>query len=262
MEEQFASGPSKICLDAGIDVEKLQKLDKSVCRGIAKSRAFLTPAMIFSPTDDWDAGTIAEGAHPFVFSNLTAPNFWSGLDGIPEEHHQFISDLNPMERSLYLSYAANSYYCGHHLILRYATKIFPGSSGRSDCCIDAEPAKHFSELFDFIYNDLPFDDVGYVSVMMDFNHLPGIKHFDRRTVFDGTQHFIWFNITQKKRFYVEKTPGEREYLDGFSHFFNTNIPHGAESTKFNAYSIRVNGQLKKEFCEEHGIIWKERENVQ
>ena len=255
---QFDTGPKKFCLDDGIDIDKLKSLDKSVCRGIAKSKAYLTPAMIYNPTPDWDKNTIAEGAHPFVFSNNTAPNFWTGLDGIPSEHHEYIQDLNPMERALYLSYAENSYYCGHHLILRYATEIFPGSSGQSKYCVDAAPAEHFKPLLDFIYNDLPFSDVGYVSVMMDFNHLPGIKHYDRKSTFDGTQHFIWINITQNKRFYIENADGEKEYLEGYTHFFDTNTPHGAESTNFNAYSIRVNGQLKKEFCEKHGLLWKER----
>jgi hypothetical protein len=117
--------------------------------------------------------------------------------------------------------------------------------------------KLFPELVEWIHR-LPFIEIGRVLIFITHQYMHSDMHYDRRDVWaDGRHHFIWFNPHGAKKFFLVDGH-EKEYINSKAAFFDTSYLHGAEPSPTTTYTLRVDGQLSKEFCERNGIQWSSR----
>lgn len=246
-----------IDLDHLLPVQELVDLHLPICYGIAKSTTYMSSRVIphHEANGDLQAAIAykeAEGPRIYNVADESA-------DLTPAER-RYYEQLDHEQKKRFLQLTKSAYYDGEYIILR-----FPLFKHRTDQfatfeaakCRDYDDVKHFPELMKFIHR-LPFDEIGRVLIFLSFHHLPSDMHYDRRDDwYDGRYHFIWFNPTLEKKFFLLEG-GQKRYITSRSAFFDFGLLHGADPAPKLTYSIRVDGQLTREFCERTGIKWKPR----
>lgn len=157
--------------------------------------------------------------------------------------------------------AMGAFQNGEHIPIR-ANKVTDKDAFRSfksSQCYDLNQP-YFRQIRDWV-DTLPFMDVGRIFIFITYNGLAGKLHYDRRDDwYTGEWHFLWFNPLGRKPLYIvdDESKGKM-YVKSRSAFWNMADLHGSDSAPHLNFSIRVDGQFTKGFCDRNGIKWKLRE---
>lgn len=114
---------------------------------------------------------------------------------------------------------------------------------------------HFVSLQKQI-EELPFEILGRVFLIYTPAGAQELVHIDYwpqelGKFYDGKRHFFW--ISEDKGLKVNN-----EVLNAKSCMFDFELPHTSLASNQSAISLRVEGQLTKEYCDKKGILWKSR----
>lgn len=236
----------------------LEELHLDICQGIALSTRDLSTRLI----PHYEArGDLLQAID---FKNREIPRIAGVRDDaamqLTGRELELYNQLDYNQKRTFLEVYKGAYTDGEFVRIRFTKKEHLNdkfSTFYSDTTELTGNAKYFPKLLEWV-NTLPFIDVGRILIIVTKHHLPGDLHYDRRDDWlDGRHHFIWMNPFNQKRFSVYD--GYREIpITKKAIFFDTGCIHGAGTNDKTAYTLRVDGQLSKEFCEKHDIPWKQR----
>jgi hypothetical protein len=241
-----------------IDIKPLENLHLKICRGIALSTRDLGTRIVphHEMLGDLEAALAFKNAEPARIG-VIADDMEQHLT--PEELELF-RDLNYNQKRTFVELCKNAYTDGEFIRVRFTKKEHltdTFATFYSDTTEPSSNAAHFPELLDWIYT-LPFLDVGRVLLFVTRHYMHGDIHYDRRDDWlDGRHHFIWLNPFDQKNFYIYAN-GEKIRVNSKAAFFDTSYLHGSGVHDRSVYSLRIDGQLDKSFCDSVGIPWKKR----
>lgn len=248
-------------LDKFIDIAPLEACHLEICAGIAKSNTDLSARVIphLELEGSWE--------ELLKFKSNEADRLAAvkdeGEDLLTENEFNYFKELSHVERKRFMQLYKNAYCDGEFVRLKFTKPKYWGgvedkyATFYSDKCMWTQEVMHFPKTMDFI-NSLPFVDVGRILLFFTYAHMPSDLHFDRTDdPFDGRHHFIWFNPFSQKKFFI--VDGEqKQYIDSKVCMFNTTHLHGSDASRQATYTLRVDGQLSKEFCDKVGLTWQPR----
>lgn len=245
-------------LDPFIDISDLEKLHLRICQGIVLSNRDLSTRLI----PHYEAEGNVQSA--IDFKNVEAARIAAvrdeAIDKLTAEEIKIYNSLNYNQKRTFLEIYKGAYNDGEFIRIRFTKNKNlhdKFSTFYSDTTELTDNARHFPELLNWI-GTLPFIDVGRILLIITKHHLPGDLHYDRRDDWlDGRHHFIWMNPFNQKKFSIYDQYTEIPVTNK-AIFFDTSNIHGAGKNNKTVYSLRVDGQLSKEFCEKAGIPWKQR----
>jgi hypothetical protein len=245
-------------LENKIDISGLENIHLEICCGIALSTRDLSTRLI--PHHEAE-GNIKE-AIDFKSSEEAR------ISAVKDDVSQFLSSnelkiydsFNYNQKRVFLEVYKGAYTDGEFVRIKFTKKENLNdkfATFYSSTTELTENAKHFPLLLNWI-NTLPFSDIGRILIFVTKHHLPGDLHYDRRDDWlDGRHHFIWLNPFGQKKFSIYEGYTEVE-VSSKAMFFDTSCIHGSGSNNRTVYTIRVDGQFTKEFCDENNIPWKQR----
>lgn len=213
-----------------------------------------------------------------LIEDYTFPN----VNGsIPEELQQFEGQTHPMDM---LHYIERYDPTGKHLAIinslphkqqkiKYATYAMGAAQAwnfsvfllKNEYLTKSDNSKRtlgknanlFPHVLSYFLDDLPFELVNRAILFSTFPGTEMICHRDWVRTDSNTMHHICFNFGPGRKAFVydcdtrEKTfvrEGCRAYM------FNDQDYHGVNPVPYFAYTIRVDGQFTKEFCEQLGFV--------
>lgn len=249
-------------LDKFIDIKPLEDIHLETCAGIAKAETDLSARVIphLEMEGNWE--------ELVKFKNAEQDRIASVRDEAesiltPQEREVF-DKLTHNQKKRFMQLYKNAYCDGEFVRLRFTKPQYWGgqldkyATFYSDKCKWSINVIHLPKIVDFV-KTLPFEDLGRVLMFVTYAHMPSDLHFDRKdNPFDGRHHFIWFNPFGQKRFFLVNEQGQKEYINSKVCMFDTTKLHGSDPTPMPTYTLRVDGQLTKEFCEKVGLEWQKR----
>lgn len=245
-------------LENHVDVAGLERLHLDICGGIARSQRDLSTRVVPHHEARGEIAAALDYKNSEGARIAAVRDEWSDILG-PDELAVYNSlDYNGKRK--FLELYCGGYNDGEFVRIRFTKREHLGekfSTFYSDTTEWTDNHRHFSSLLNWI-DRLPFTDVGRILIFVSRHYLPGDLHYDRRDDWlDGRHHFIWLNPGGHKKFTIYD--GYKEIpVTAKAAFFDTGYIHGGGATPLSAYSIRVDGQLERGFCEEVGIPWRQR----
>lgn len=247
-------------LDANINTAELEQCHLEICAGIAKSEVNVSSRVM--PHLEMNANLEElinyknkENSRIYTVANAVAN------ESLTENEKKYYSELNFEQKKKFLQLYKKAYADGEFVKIKFtksahADELF--ATFNNSMCELHPNAQHFPQTMKFI-SGLPFIETGRILLFVSYHYLHSDVHFDRRDeCFDGRNHFIWFNPFKKKSFFLIDENGDRKFVDSKSAFFNTRYLHGSLPSPFMTYTLRIDGQLTKKFCEQNGILWAKR----
>lgn len=245
-------------LDPYLDLQGLEDLHFKICLGIAKSKTTPTTRLIPHHEMTGQFKEMVDYKNNEPISRIAA--IANDAASLSEDERIEYSKLTYVQKRNLLELYKQGYRDGDFVRIRFTKDEYLSDKFATfykDKTDVTENTEHFPELMNWI-NQLPFTEVGRVLIFVTRQYMNSDVHFDRRDHWaDGRHHFIWFNPFNMKKFFMIDGY-DKEYMKSKSMFFDTSYLHGTDSTPFTTYSIRVDGQLSKEFCEKTGIEWAPR----
>ena len=245
-------------LDNHIDILSLEKLNLDICHGIALSNRDLSTRLI----PHYEANNKIQQAIDYKNSESAR------IQAVRDDYTNILSikeleiynSLNYNQKRTFLELYKGAYTDGEFVRIRFTKKEnildkFP--TFYSNTTDYTDNAKHFESLLEWV-NTLPFTDIGRILIFVTKHYLHGDLHYDRRDDWlDGRHHFIWFNPFNQKKFSIYDGYNEIP-VSSKSIFFDTSYIHGSKINDKSVYSLRIDGQLDKDFCAKVNIPWKQR----
>jgi hypothetical protein len=246
--------------DSVINTEKLEQCHLEICAGIAKSqinissrvmphlemRGNLDELIKYKNKEDPRISTVANAAKD---------------ESLTELEKKYYSDLNFEQKKKFLQLYKQAYADGEFVKIKFTKSDFanePFATFNDSMCELHPNAQYFPQTMEFI-KKLPFIETGRILIFVSYHYLHSDVHFDRRDqCFDGRNHFIWFNPFKNKSFFLIDENGDQKFIESKSAFFNTRYLHGSLPSTHMTYTLRIDGQLTKEFCDQTGILWSPR----
>jgi hypothetical protein len=245
-------------LDHLIDIAGLEELHLEICRGIAMSNRDLSTRLV--PHLEMTKGLDAA----LAFKNKEPPRIYSVSDDarllLSEEELEAYLPMTYNQKRTFLEVYKGAYTDGEFIRIRFTQKehlLRPYSTFHSNQTEWTENAQHFPRLLSWI-NKLPFSDIGRILIFLTKHHLHGDIHYDRRDHWlDGRHHFLWLNPFGQKKFYLYDG-NQPIHVTSKAAFFDTSYLHGTSIHETTVYSLRIDGQLNQEICNQVGIPWSPR----
>jgi len=245
-------------LDPYINIDPLEKLHLKICQGIALSNRDIATRVI----PHYEMQGNIKAAIDFKNSDISRISAVSEpIENILTDEEKIIyQPLGYNQKRTFLELYKNGYTDGEYVRIRFTKKENVSdtfSTFYSDTTEWTENTKYFSELLEWIYT-LPFIDVGRILIFITKHYMHGDLHYDRRDDWlDGRHHFIWLNPFNQKKFSLYE--GYEEIpVTSKAAFFDTRLIHGSKIHDRSVYSIRIDGQLTKQFCKQANIPWMQR----
>jgi hypothetical protein len=247
-------------LDKYLDIQKLEECHLEICAGIAQSQINISSRVIphYEMSDEFESLIqFKNNENPRIASVANSAT----CDELTSEEEKSISHLNFEQRKKFLQLYKKAYSDGEFVRIKFTKKEFANdlfSTFHESMCEMHPNSQFFPKTLQYI-NSLPFIEIGRILIFVSYHYIHSDVHFDRKdNCFDGTNHFIWFNPFKNKSFFLVDENNEKKFIESKSAFFNTRHLHGSLPAKQMTYTLRVDGQLTKEFCESTGILWKQR----
>jgi hypothetical protein len=249
------NGQPYASLDEHLPVERLRNMHFSICRGIA-IHGCVTPAYFPPKTKNRN------------YKDMNTGGVWDGDPALAAQYRKHYDMLRwDEERRRYAELANGVVMAGGRIYLREPHGLGYENIYRSNMCEHTSSARHFPNLMRFIYNQLPFADIGRIII---FISNPGVEGQIHRDMGDPESkdwfppmknknaykkyHFVWMNPSGKKKFFVyDEETDKKHYIDSTCAFFNSNDHHGSDVCDVTTYSIRVDGTFQPQFCKKIGI---------
>ena len=247
-------------LEPFIDVNLLEECHLEICAGIAKSKTNMSSRVIphFEMQNNLAALIDFKNSEGARIANVASEN----EDLLTAEENVYFQTLSHEEKKRFLQLYKKAYWDGEFVRLKFPKVEFRNDKWAtfySSKCEWHPNVEHFPKLRKFI-ETLPFTEIGRVLFFVTYHYLHSDVHYDRKdNWYDGQNHFIWFNPFGKKKFFLMDDKGQKSYVKSKAAFFDTSALHGTEPLPEMSYSLRVDGQLAKDFCQKTGIKWKSRE---
>ena len=243
-----------------LDVRALERLHLEICYGIAKSQTNMSSRVIphYEMTGSFDDllnFKQNENARISAVANEGAEHLHD------VEELNYFSKLSHEQKKRFLQLYKKAYWDGEFVRLKFTKQENAKdqfATFYSSSCEWHPNAENFPQLLEFI-KKLPFADIGRILIFVSYHYLKSDVHFDRKdNVFDGRHHFIWFNPFNQKKFFLIDDNNTKRYVKHKSSFFDTRCLHGADEAPQMTYTLRIDGQLNKDFCEKNNILWRPR----
>lgn len=251
--------PLILDLDPYLDVEELERCHYEICLGVARSKSHMSSRVIphFEMQNDMRGLIQFKGQEGARIRNVAD----DGSEFLTPEEKKDFNQLTFEQKRRFLQLYKKAYWDGEFICLRFTKANHHQEKYATfygDKCEWDENINFFPRTRKFI-EALPFTDIGRILIFISYHYLHSDVHYDRRDdTFDGRHHFIWFNPFGRKKFFLLNQDGEKEFVRSRSAYFDTSFLHGAEPAEQMTYTLRVDGQLSREFCEKVGLPWKSR----
>ncbi len=247
-------------LDAFINNQNLEDLHLEICSGLAQAKSDMSSRVIphyemqkefdklfeYKNNDRARIAAVADHGESFLTTDRERSIFHS---------------LDREQKKRFLQLYKKAYWDGEYVRIKFTKKDFsthPEATFYNSMCEWHPNANLFPGVLKFI-ESLPFLEVGRVLFFISYHYLHTDVHYDRKDqVFDGKNHFIWFNPFKQKEFYLIDHNKKIHDVDCRSAFFDPRFLHGARPSPKMTYTLRVDGQLEKLFCEKVGLPWQPR----
>lgn len=246
-------------LEPYVDIAELEACHLEICAGIARSETNMASRVIphFEMKGDLKAlieFKKSEGAR-------VAEIFEEGARHLSFGEKKVFAKLNHEQKKRFLQLYKGAYWDGEYVRLRFPKREFwnrHDSIFYADMCDWHSNAQYFPKLKSFI-EKLPFNEIGRVIFFVTYHYLASDVHYDRENgVYNGERHYLWLNPFQQKKFFLLDDEGNKTYINHKAAVFDGMKLHGADPAPQMCYTIRVDGQLKREVCEKVGLPWVER----
>jgi hypothetical protein len=245
-------------LESDLDIASLEQMHFEICLGISKSKT--TPSVRVIPHYE-QQGLWREAVN---YKNTEIPRIAAVADDVESilspEQLAYYNGLSYIQKRNFLELFCNGYRDGDFVRLKMTKSEYlhdKFATFYDDKTEWIDNCNYFPNLIPWI-KQLPFREIGRILIFITHQYKHSDLHYDRRDEpFDGRHHFIWLNPNSRKKFFIVDGYN-KEYLDTKAAFFDTSYLHGADPVPYTTYSIRVDGQLDKDFCDKHGILWGPR----
>lgn len=247
-------------LEELVDVTMLEGCHLEICAGIARSKTNMSSRVIphFEMQGDFERAVQLKSAEGARIGNVAHDD--SELLSNPDEREYFAT-LSHEQKKRFMQLYKNAYWDGEFVRLKFTRDEYLKNQFATfhDSMCEWHPnAAFFPKTVEFI-KALPFSEIGRVLFFVSYHYLHGDIHYDRNDdCFDGRHHFIWLNPGRQKPFFLIDNENKKHSVESKAAFFDTRYLHGAAPTNRMTYSLRVDGQLKEDFCKSAGILWNKR----
>lgn len=247
-------------LDQYLSVEQLEECHLEICAGIARSQVNTSCRVMphYEMSGDFENLIKFKNNEMARIASVANSN---ACESLTEEENNFISNLNFEQRKKFLKLYKKAYSDGEFVRIKFtkndcAHNLF--ATFHDSMCEMHSNSQFFPKTLQFI-NKLPFIEIGRILIFVSYHYIHSDVHYDRKDdCFNGQNHFIWFNPFKNKSFFLVDQNNDKKFIESKSAFFNTRYLHGSLPAQQMTYSLRVDGQLTKEFCETTGLLWKQR----
>lgn len=246
-------------LEPYVDFTELESCHIEICAGIAKSQTNMASRVIPHYEMENNLAKLIEfkkkeGAR-------VAAIFDEGSKHLSWSEKKVFSQLDHEQKKRFLQLYKKAYWDGEYVRIKYPKKDFwqkPDSIFYAQECEWHQNSQYFPKLKSFM-DKLPFLEIGRVLFFITYHYLASDVHYDRENnVYDGKNHYLWLNPFQQKRFYLLDDDGNKTYINHKAAIFDGLKLHGAEPAPKMCYTLRIDGQLKKEVCDQVGLNWSQR----
>lgn len=247
-------------LDDFVDVTELESCHLEICAGIAQSKTNMSSRVIphYEMQNDFNELIQFKSNESARIGNVAS----EGLEFLTtEQEKKYFKLLNHEQKKRFLQLYKNAYWDGEFVRLKFTRNEYlqqPYATFYDSMCEWHPNAEYFPNTVNFI-KSLPFKEIGRVLFFVSYHYLHSDVHFDRKDdCFNGQHHFIWFNPNRQKKFFLIDDHRKQISFNSKTAFFNTRYLHGATPSDKMTYSLRVDGQLREDFCKQTGILWARR----
>lgn len=233
-----------ICCDEWIDTHKFCSLEPNIIKGIC----------------------LAEHVQTTYGPNILGrrPNYYKLNQQILAEkgslHHDIYTSLpTKTAKILFTKLWCGVYSGGTSVTLRTTDNYADKNSAEKTK--NTNNFKHFGDLTNFIYNDLPFKEVGRILLFLNDHDLSTPIHTDGIITKSHRNEFLWMRTNIRKPFFVyDDIKLISYYAQGYTSFFNEQCYHGTDPAQEMNFSIRVDGVFTDKFREQLDISHIENYN--
>ncbi len=247
-------------LDTYIDVQKLEACHLEICAGLARSETNISSRVMphFEMQNEIEKLIAFKNNEDSRIYNVATADVNESLS---DEERKYFLKLNFEQRKKFLQLYKKAYTDGEFVKLRFTKPEFDTHKFSTfDAAMTTEHAnaQFFPETMAFI-NNLPFAEIGRILFFVSYHYLHGDVHYDRKDhCFDGKNHFLWLNPFNNKSFFLFDENNQKQFIESKAAFFNTRFLHGALPSNHMTYSLRIDGQFTKEFCDQAELLWSKR----
>lgn len=197
---------------------------------------------------------------------LKQTNFYnSDLKGIIDYQEEFKENPQSFDNPELLQNLIDNDLFGSYIVFEkdilYGTKslylrYFPGSyhsKHLADACVRLPEDAQFTFFYDWLEKQNIFEQYGRVQFFINDAGAETPMHRDWPSEFldgieDSADQFIWITLDLRKTLYVwDETTDKTYYTQGHCNWFNSKALHGAKSSPYASYSIKVDGTFTQEF---------------
>jgi hypothetical protein len=106
----------------------------------------------------------------------------------------------------------------------------------------------FPDLINWIYSELPFNEIGRILFFIHEHHCEIPIHRDGTEYHTHNNEFLWINPRSTKKFFIyNEETSEKNYVTTPVAFFNDLDLHGGDPINSMSWSLRVDGKFTDEF---------------
>lgn len=236
-----------IDLQPFVDFDSLKKLEPYFVRAIIKSWKHCKP-------------TVYTREHCLDFDN-TVP--LSGVMNHYKKNPEFFPDQEFYDEliandwlSSYVRFIEPVHYGSMSINLQYISNLegWFTNRGDPDNCKKTDAYDNFPFLFSWLNENNIFRQIGRCVVYVAEANMQGLIHYDIPK--DNHLHdFIWINLDERKKlFLIDGVTNKKVYIDSPITLFDDRNFHGAESSAYASWSVRIDGFFSDELKSK--INWK------
>jgi hypothetical protein len=118
----------------------------------------------------------------------------------------------------------------------------------ADGTIWTENKELFTDLINWIYTQLPFEEIGRILFFIHEHHCEIPIHRDGISYQPHKNEFLWINPKGDKKFFIyNEDTSEKNYVNTSVAFFNDLDYHGGDPVSSMSWSLRVDGKFTDKF---------------
>ena len=236
-----------INLEPYIDIEGLQKIQKNIILGIAKSMDKIA-----------DSGCRQHNLYPNEFqkNKLSLPSLSSRktLEDPNNPNYEFYKELKFDMRKckMFNRYAHDCLQMGQTLQLRAQADGEFQNKGLASACMETESYKNFPLLTKWINELTIFSSIGRIIFFFNAPNEPHAIHKDE--YFGVPEQFVLININPyRKDFFIIDDQGNEIIVKSKACVFDPRNYHGTRGKDFYSWSLRIDGVFDKSWLEQANL---------
>jgi hypothetical protein len=234
-------------LESHIDLAGLQKIEKDILVGFAKSKNIIVDGgaagvNIYKSCEQQNKISLQDISWPKVIRDSNNPNY------------KYYEALNFDEYAcrFFNRYAEDTIQLGQVLELR---ATYPGQYNQkhiSSKCWNTPAYKHFPEFIKWIDNLKIFNQVGRIMFVLNSPYDKHVIHKD--SYIGNNDNFIIINLNPtRKEFFLLDSKEQECVIDSKAFVFDTRNFHGTRGLSNYGWTVRIDGVFDRSWLKEIGL---------